>query len=71
MQFDPNGNGFLSLAEVDKGIKDILSCDELFDVKPVIMRAFQAAKNSVKSKSEKGDDYIEKAEFRLFLVYLR
>ena len=23
-QFDPNGNGYLSLAEVDKGIKDIL-----------------------------------------------
>lgn len=22
--FDPNGNGYLSLAEVDKGIRDIL-----------------------------------------------
>ncbi len=23
-QFDPNGNGYLSLAEVDKGIRDVL-----------------------------------------------
>jgi len=23
-QFDPNGNGYLSLAELDKGIRDIL-----------------------------------------------
>ena len=34
--FDPNHNGYLSLAELDKGIRDILSCDMLFDVKPVI-----------------------------------
>ena len=26
-QFDPNGNGFLSLAEIDKGIHDILGLD--------------------------------------------
>jgi hypothetical protein len=24
VQFDPNGNGYLSLAEVDKGIREIL-----------------------------------------------
>lgn len=23
-QFDPNGNGYLSLAEVDRGVRDIL-----------------------------------------------
>ena len=38
--FDPNGNGYLSLAEVDKGIRDILQIDALFDAKKVIMRAF-------------------------------
>ena len=37
---DMNGNGYLSLAEIDKGIRDILCCDELFDAKPAIMRAF-------------------------------
>ena len=26
-QFDPNGNGFLSLAEVDKGVHDVLGLD--------------------------------------------
>ena len=38
--FDANGNGYLSLAEVDKGIRDALQCDALFDAKPAIMRAF-------------------------------
>ena len=74
MQFDPNGNGYLSLAEVDKGCRDILQIHEIFDAKPVIMRAFQAAKN-VNNKRNKpgshGPDYIEKCEFRLLLVYLR
>jgi len=39
-QFDPNSNGYLSLAEVDKGIRDILRIEELYDCKPAIMRAF-------------------------------
>jgi hypothetical protein len=34
---DNNGNGLLSLAEVDKGIRDVLGCDVLFDCKPVII----------------------------------
>jgi len=55
-----NGNGFLSLAEVDKGIRDVLNLPELFDAKPVIMRAFQAAKGKMKSKSPHGDDYVSK-----------
>ena len=33
-----NGNGYLSLAEVDKGLKDILRCDNLFNCKPAIFR---------------------------------
>ena len=39
--FDPNGNGYLSLAEIDKGVRDVLKSDALFDAKPAIMRAFQ------------------------------
>ena len=35
------------------------------------MRAFMSAKNKVKSKSKIGDDYVEKAEFRFLLKYLR
>ena len=71
-QFDPNGNGILSLAEVDKSIRDVLKIDELFDAKPAVMRAFQIAKNCTKSKRGKaGDDYIEFREFRFFLLSLR
>jgi len=57
-QFDPNGNGYLSLAEIDKGIRDVLNCDSMFDAKPAIMRAFQSAKNCIKSKGKDkvGDD---------------
>ena len=38
--FDPNSNGYLSLAEVDKGIRDVLQIDEIFNAKKPIMRAF-------------------------------
>jgi Ca2+-binding EF-hand superfamily protein len=69
--FDPNGNGYLSLAEVDKGCKDVIDLPEIHGNKPVMMRAFQAAKDISKSSSELGDDFIERSEFRLFLVYLR
>jgi hypothetical protein len=56
---------------VDKGIRDVLNLPELFERKPVIMRAFQAAKKKLKSKNPHGDDYVSKAEFRYLLVYLR
>jgi hypothetical protein len=39
-----NGNGYISLAEVDKGIRDVLVLPILFATKPVLMRAFMAAK---------------------------
>jgi len=71
-EFDPNGNGILSLAETDKAIRDVLKLDGVFDAKPAIMRAFQAAKNRYPSKQGKlGDDYIERKEFKFFLVSLR
>ena len=69
--FDPNGNGYLSLAEVQKGVRDVLQSDALFDAKPAIMRAFQAAKNAVDTKSRLGADFVERAEFRALLVYLQ
>ena len=68
---DVNGNGYVSLAEVDKGLRDILQLDHVFDCKRAIMRAFQLAKDSVKTKSSHGPDYIERSEFRLLLLYLR
>ena len=46
-----NGNGYLSLAEVDKGLRDVVKIPTIFDVKPVIMRAFQAAKTKDNARS--------------------
>eukprot|EP00667_Euglena_gracilis_P029078 EG_transcript_37994 len=71
-QADPNGNGYLSLAEVDRAIRDVLRLDAVFDCKPAIMRAFQAAKKcDKKDKSRHGDDYVSRSEFRVLLSYLR
>jgi len=70
--FDVNGNGYLSLAEIDKAVRDILVLDDLFDCKPAMMRAFQAAKNyDKKSKARLGNDFVTKSEFRILLMYLR
>lgn len=68
---DVNGNGYLSLAEVDKGMRDVVCLPELFDVKPVLIRAFNKAKTMSKSTNEYGDDYVTKSEYRWLLYYLR
>lgn len=68
---DVNNNGYLSLAEVDKGLRDVIKLPELFKLKPVIIRAFNVAKTALKAKSTHGDDYVSKAEFKYLLLYLR
>ncbi len=68
---DVNGNGYLSLAEVDKGMRDVVCLPALFALKPVLMRAFTAAKTMVKAKSKYSDDYVTKGEFRFLLKFLR
>jgi len=70
-QFDPNGNGILSLAEVDKGIEETLHLQHQRDIKPVINRAFHAARSIAPPVQSFSDDYIDQNEFRVFLVYLR
>jgi len=76
--FDPNSNGYLSLAEVDRGLTQLgLATPQGGGVinKKVMMRAFQAAKGANDAQSGSGGgaggDYIEKCEFRLLLVYLQ
>ena len=39
--------------------------------KPSMLRAFNEAKDFVKSKNDIGEDYVQKPEFRIFLMYLR
>ena len=52
-------------------MRDVVCLPSLFALKPVLMRAFQAAKTMVKTKSAHGDDYVTKGEFRYLLKYLR
>ena len=64
---DVNGNGGLSLAEIDKAIHEgtigrAMNCPD-FDHKPAIMRAYKAADTS-------GDELIERSEFYKLLKYL-
>ena len=70
---DVNGNGGLSLAEIDKGVVSgvftkVLSPEgstggENFDHKPALMRAYHAADRSK-------DGFIERSEFALLLQYM-
>ena len=70
-QFDINSNGLLSLAEIDKGLRDVLQLGEnLFRAKKAIASAFHAAKNGVKLKGKHADDYVNRCEFRLLMKYL-
>ena len=69
--FDTNNNGFLTLADVDKGLKDVFKVGLEYISKSPIHRAFQAANSSVHSKNTLGKEYVEKSEFRLLIYYLR
>lgn len=69
--FDPNGNGYLSLAETDKGVRDVLQSDDLFDCKKAINRAFHFSKDASQAEDKYGPEYLEFREFRLFLQTLR
>ncbi len=71
LEMDCNKNGYLSLAEFDKGIRDVLNLPELFSLKKVLMRAYQTSKDKIKGKSKYSKEYIEWLEFRILLVYLR
>ena len=72
---DYNGNGGLSLAEIDKAVVSGLVCralvtddenahtDESYDHKPALMRAYKAADRS-------GDGFIQRSEFVRLLQYM-
>ena len=73
-QFDFNNNGYLSLAEVDKGLVQgfKLEGNELATqfCKPAILRAFNAAKDASGNTEGLHKDYVTRREFRLLLVAL-
>ncbi|KAJ9460872.1 Flagellar calcium-binding protein [Diplonema papillatum] len=59
-RIDPNGNGVLSLAELDKAVVELWP---EFNHKPALMRAYAAADKS-------GNGWIGKREFKFFLAYI-
>lgn len=65
---DANGNGYLTLTEVTKGIKDILDADQEFDASTAINRAYHLAKTSA---AKENDEYVDYSEYKLMLVALR
>ena len=71
-KLDVNGNGYLSLAEIDKGMQQELCLDQLFRAKPVMMRAFEAARQARQSKATLGADFVERADIPVvFEQYVR
>jgi Ca2+-binding EF-hand superfamily protein len=58
---DPNGNGMLSLAELDKGI---VTSYPQFNNKPAIMAAYKASDRN-------GDGLIRRSEFGYFLRFIK
>ena len=59
-RIDYNGNGALSLAEIDKAVIELWP---QFNHKPALMRAYRAA-------DVNGDGFIKRREFRLLLKYV-
>ena len=71
-QMDVNGNRIVSLAEVDKAFRDVFAMVQIYDSKPVLLKAFNAAKGiDVHSKSNFADDYVSWSEFRVLLVKIK
>lgn len=68
---DINGNGLLSLAEVQKGVRDVMNIPKLYEQKAVILRAFEAAKAKEASSKKHDGDYVSRKEYRHLLKYLR
>jgi len=68
---DANGNGYVSLAEITKGVRDVIGVDDLFDSRPAINRSFHHCRKLSKAGRSKEDDYLEFREFRMFLRTLR
>ena len=56
---DTNGNGYISLAEIDKFYNDKgKDLEIIYKSKAVMLRAFMAAKDHCRSSSETGQDYV-------------
>jgi len=72
--WDPNRNGHLSCAELDRGLMITFNYDPKVRaaISPSIKRAYRGAKTAVQKNGKlANDDYVEKREFRVFVEFLR
>jgi len=67
---DVNANGYVSLAEVTKGVRDVIAVEDLFDCIPAINRSFHYCKG-ISGEGNFGEEFLEFREFRTFLQTLR
>mmetsp|Transcript_54218 Transcript_54218/g.117188 ORF Transcript_54218/g.117188 Transcript_54218/m.117188 type:complete len:657 (-) Transcript_54218:199-2169(-) len=70
-QADMNGNGIASLAECDRLVVEVLAVEGVKIMKPVINRAFHAARDIVPPVGKISNHYVDFHEFRYFLIYLK
>eukprot|EP00744_Colponema_vietnamica_P001639 GILI01002695.1.p1 GENE.GILI01002695.1~~GILI01002695.1.p1 ORF type:complete len:227 (+),score=74.22 GILI01002695.1:45-683(+) len=70
--WDPNGNGLLSLAEIDKGCREMGMAELTPNLSPILMRAYMKARDIGTKNGDAQDrpDFVNRAEFRLLLVYI-
>lgn len=71
---DYNGNGYLSLNEIDDNWKYFGDIPKIMNRESVIHRAFNVAKSKVKSKKKNSridaDEFVTWSEFRFLLQYI-
>ena len=56
---------------MNKGVRDVIAVEDLFDCIPAINKAFHHCKDISTSPCEQGQDFIEFREFRLLLQTIR
>ena len=69
-RMDADDSGHLSLAEADLGVREILGMGDVYHDTPIMLRAFEVAKGHANVWSTPSD-FIERSEFRSFLLHLR
>ncbi len=67
-EMDKNGNGHLSLAETDLGLRTTLGVENIAMAPKAVKCAFDAARKLDKNNSQ---DWLQRNEFRVFLLMLR
>jgi hypothetical protein len=68
---DNNGNGYASLAEIDKGLRTIVRIPEVPGLHTMMLRAYDKARVVKKSNNKLQNDYVTKDEFVYMLLYMR